>query len=32
VLVEWIVLLYRVPAEPSRHRVAVWRELPARPL
>jgi sugar phosphate isomerase/epimerase len=26
-LVEWIVLLYRVPAEPSRHRVAVWREL-----
>jgi hypothetical protein len=27
VRVEWIVLLYRVPAEPSRHRVAVWREL-----
>jgi hypothetical protein len=25
--VEWIVLLFRVPAEPSRHRVAVWREL-----
>src|SRR5215213_1036893 len=24
---EWIVLLFRVPAEPSRHRVAVWREL-----
>jgi hypothetical protein len=23
----WIVLLFRVPAEPSRHRVAVWREL-----
>ena len=24
---EWIVLVFRVPAEPSRHRVAVWREL-----
>ena len=24
---NWIVLLFRVPAEPSRHRVAVWREL-----
>jgi hypothetical protein len=24
---EWIVLLFRVPAQPSRHRVAVWREL-----
>jgi ChrB-like protein len=24
---EWIVLLFRVPVEPSRHRVAVWREL-----
>jgi hypothetical protein len=24
---EWIVLLFGVPAEPSRHRVAVWREL-----
>jgi hypothetical protein len=24
---EWIMLLFRVPAEPSRHRVAVWREL-----
>jgi len=24
---RWIVLLYRVPAGPSRHRVAVWREL-----
>jgi hypothetical protein len=24
---EWIVLLVRVAAEPSRHRVAVWREL-----
>jgi hypothetical protein len=25
--VEWIVLVLRLPAEPSRHRVAVWREL-----
>jgi vacuolar-type H+-ATPase subunit I/STV1 len=25
--VEWLVLTYRLPAEPSRHRVAVWREL-----
>jgi hypothetical protein len=25
--VRWIVLLARAPAEPSRHRVAVWREL-----
>jgi Protein ChrB, N-terminal len=25
--VEWILLTYRLPAEPSRHRVAVWREL-----
>ena len=24
---EWVVLTYRLPAEPSRHRVAVWREL-----
>ena len=24
---QWIVLLFRVPAEPSRHRVAVWRQL-----
>jgi sugar phosphate isomerase/epimerase len=24
---QWMVLLFRVPAEPSRHRVAVWREL-----
>ena len=23
----WLVLVLRVPAEPSRHRVAVWREL-----
>lgn len=26
-LVRWLVLVVRVPAEPSRHRVAVWREL-----
>jgi hypothetical protein len=24
---EWIVLTYRLANEPSRHRVAVWREL-----
>ena len=24
---SWRVLTYRLPAEPSRHRVAVWREL-----
>lgn len=25
--IPWLVLVVRVPAEPSRHRVAVWREL-----
>jgi hypothetical protein len=25
--VRWVVLVLKVPAEPSRHRVAVWREL-----
>ena len=25
--VDWLLLTYRLPAEPSRHRVAVWREL-----
>jgi hypothetical protein len=25
--VGWLVLIPRVPSEPSRHRVAVWREL-----
>jgi hypothetical protein len=25
--VFWRVITYRLPAEPSRHRVAVWREL-----
>ncbi|MFD6159877.1 Chromate resistance protein ChrB [Nocardia sp. NPDC060256] len=24
---RWIVLLVKLPSEPSRHRVAVWREL-----
>lgn len=24
---RWLVLIVRVPADPSRHRVAVWREL-----
>lgn len=24
---SWLVLLFRVPAQPSRHRVAIWREL-----
>lgn len=24
---RWLVLLVRMPAQPSRHRVAVWREL-----
>ncbi|MFI0444105.1 Chromate resistance protein ChrB [Actinomadura sp. 6N118] len=25
--VRWLVLVIRLPVEPSRHRVAVWREL-----
>lgn len=25
----WILLVYRLPREPSRHRVAVWRKLKA---
>ncbi|MER5205498.1 Chromate resistance protein ChrB [Streptomyces sp. NPDC002825] len=24
---DWLLLLVRLPAQPSRHRVAVWREL-----
>jgi hypothetical protein len=24
---QWVVVVVRLPAEPSRHRVAVWREL-----
>jgi flagellar biosynthesis regulator FlaF len=24
---RWVVLVVRVPAQPSRHRVAIWREL-----
>src|SRR5919202_6199970 len=26
-VVSWLLLVVRLPAEPSRHRVAVWREL-----
>jgi hypothetical protein len=26
-MASWRVITYRVPAEPSRHRVAIWREL-----
>jgi hypothetical protein len=26
-MADWVVLTYRLPTEPSRHRVAVWREL-----
>src|SRR5215217_5464990 len=25
--VDWVVAVVRLPSEPSRHRVAVWREL-----
>jgi hypothetical protein len=24
---RWVMLVYRIPREPSRHRVAVWRKL-----
>lgn len=24
---SWLIVTYRLPADPSRHRVAVWREL-----
>src|SRR5918995_1028979 len=24
---KWLLLVYRLPREPSRHRVAVWRKL-----
>jgi DNA-binding transcriptional regulator PaaX len=24
---SWVLLIYRIPREPSRHRVAVWRKL-----
>ena len=24
---DWRVITYRLPAEPSRHRIAIWREL-----
>ncbi len=26
---SWLLLIYRIPREPSRHRVAVWRRLKA---
>lgn len=26
---RWLILVYRMPREPSRHRVAVWRRLKA---
>jgi hypothetical protein len=26
---RWLLLIYRLPREPSRHRVAVWRKLKA---
>lgn len=26
---RWLLLIYRIPREPSRHRVAVWRKLKA---
>lgn len=25
--IEWLLLVYRVPTEPTRHRAAVWRRL-----
>ncbi|WP_067893644.1 Chromate resistance protein ChrB [Nocardia vaccinii] len=27
--IEWLLLVYRVPTEPTRHRAAVWRRLKA---
>ena len=27
--VRWLILIYHLPREPSRHRVAVWRRLKA---
>src|SRR5262245_8252866 len=24
---KWVIVTYRVPVDPSRHRVAIWREL-----
>src|SRR5947207_2511202 len=26
-MLDWLIVTYRLPGEPSRHRVAVWREL-----
>jgi len=25
--IEWVLILFQIPSEPSRHRVAVWRQL-----
>jgi hypothetical protein len=27
--IRWLILIYHLPREPSRHRVAVWRKLKA---
>ncbi|TDA70543.1 MAG: chromate resistance protein ChrB [Clostridia bacterium] len=27
---KWLILIYKIPAEPSRYRVAVWRRLKER--
>ena len=27
--IRWLILIYHVPRDPSRHRVAVWRKLKA---
>jgi len=29
-VLDWLLLVYRVPSEPSRNRVSVWRELKRR--
>jgi hypothetical protein len=26
---RWLILIYHLPREPSRHRVAMWRKLKA---
>ncbi|WP_240653613.1 Chromate resistance protein ChrB [Streptomyces sp. AcE210] len=26
-VMRWLILVIKLPADPSRHRVAVWREL-----
>jgi hypothetical protein len=27
--IRWLILIYHLPRDPSRHRVAVWRKLKA---